>query len=193
MRQRAVLLLWVPLSVFHCGSRPLSSPAVDSAFFRSADVVVIGGGSLGCQTIYHLAKMGMTNAVLLERDRLTAGTTWHTAGNCKSVRSGCKKQVNFSFCPVISFTIPTYYFSSSFFSARPELKTFFCWWCDVTHLVECCWTHLFKTIDCRYPISSCVSTYRERKNDTKLLSPKSPCSLYMTSNKIKIIWLLLAH
>ncbi|XP_032396219.1 sarcosine dehydrogenase, mitochondrial [Etheostoma spectabile] len=47
---------------------------------RSADVVVIGGGSLGCQTIYHLAKMGMTNLVLLERDRLTAGTTWHTAG-----------------------------------------------------------------------------------------------------------------
>ncbi|XP_037547965.1 sarcosine dehydrogenase, mitochondrial [Nematolebias whitei] len=47
---------------------------------QSADVVVIGGGSLGCQTIYHLAKMGLTNAVLLERDRLTAGTTWHTAG-----------------------------------------------------------------------------------------------------------------
>ncbi|XP_048875339.1 sarcosine dehydrogenase, mitochondrial isoform X3 [Brienomyrus brachyistius] len=47
---------------------------------RSADVVVIGGGSLGCQTLYHLAKMGMKNAVLLERDRLTAGTTWHTAG-----------------------------------------------------------------------------------------------------------------
>ncbi|XP_034048171.1 sarcosine dehydrogenase, mitochondrial isoform X2 [Thalassophryne amazonica] len=47
---------------------------------RSADMVVIGGGSLGCQTTYHLAKMGMTNVVLLERDRLTAGTTWHTAG-----------------------------------------------------------------------------------------------------------------
>ncbi|XP_068608878.1 sarcosine dehydrogenase, mitochondrial-like [Brachionichthys hirsutus] len=47
---------------------------------RSADAVVIGGGSLGCQTIYHLAKMGMTNVVLLERDRLTSGTTWHTAG-----------------------------------------------------------------------------------------------------------------
>ncbi|XP_051907440.1 sarcosine dehydrogenase, mitochondrial [Hippocampus zosterae] len=47
---------------------------------RSADVVVIGGGSLGCQTVYHLAKMGMSNVVLLERDRLTAGTTWHTAG-----------------------------------------------------------------------------------------------------------------
>ncbi|KAJ8286596.1 hypothetical protein GJAV_G00040960 [Gymnothorax javanicus] len=47
---------------------------------KSAEAVVIGGGSLGCQTVYHLAKMGMKNVVLLERDRLTAGTTWHTAG-----------------------------------------------------------------------------------------------------------------
>lgn len=46
----------------------------------SAEVVVVGGGSLGCQTTYHLAKLGITNVVLLERDRLTAGTTWHTAG-----------------------------------------------------------------------------------------------------------------
>lgn len=46
----------------------------------SAEVVVVGGGSLGCQTIYHLAKQGVTNVVLLERDRLTSGTTWHTAG-----------------------------------------------------------------------------------------------------------------
>ncbi|XP_043106264.1 sarcosine dehydrogenase, mitochondrial [Puntigrus tetrazona] len=47
---------------------------------KSADAVVIGGGSLGCQTLYHLCKLGMSNVVLLERDRLTAGTTWHTAG-----------------------------------------------------------------------------------------------------------------
>uniref|UniRef100_A0A8C2GBK3 Sarcosine dehydrogenase n=1 Tax=Cyprinus carpio TaxID=7962 RepID=A0A8C2GBK3_CYPCA len=47
---------------------------------KFADVVVIGGGSLGCQTLYHLCKLGMTNVVLLERDRLTTGTTWHTAG-----------------------------------------------------------------------------------------------------------------
>uniref|UniRef100_A0A6I8NGA3 Sarcosine dehydrogenase, mitochondrial n=1 Tax=Ornithorhynchus anatinus TaxID=9258 RepID=A0A6I8NGA3_ORNAN len=47
---------------------------------KSADVVVVGGGSLGCQTLYHLAKMGLTDVVLLERDRLTSGTTWHTAG-----------------------------------------------------------------------------------------------------------------
>lgn len=46
----------------------------------SASVVVVGGGSIGCQTVYHLAKMGVANVVLLERDRLTSGTTWHTAG-----------------------------------------------------------------------------------------------------------------
>ncbi|XP_067165207.1 sarcosine dehydrogenase, mitochondrial isoform X2 [Apteryx mantelli] len=46
----------------------------------TAEVVVVGGGSLGCQTAYHLAKMGARGVALLERDRLTAGTTWHTAG-----------------------------------------------------------------------------------------------------------------
>ncbi|XP_078064667.1 sarcosine dehydrogenase, mitochondrial-like, partial [Mustelus asterias] len=47
---------------------------------KCADVVVMGGGSLGCHTLYHLTKMGITNVVLLERDQLTSGTTWHTAG-----------------------------------------------------------------------------------------------------------------
>ncbi|XP_077986603.1 sarcosine dehydrogenase, mitochondrial-like [Glandiceps talaboti] len=45
-----------------------------------ADVVVIGGGSVGCSTLYHLTKLGVKNAVLLERNQLTSGTTWHTAG-----------------------------------------------------------------------------------------------------------------
>jgi len=45
-----------------------------------ADAVVIGGGSLGCSTLYNLTKNGMTNVVLLEKDQLTAGTTWHSAG-----------------------------------------------------------------------------------------------------------------
>lgn len=45
----------------------------------TADVVIIGGGSAGCHTLYHLARRGV-NAVLLERAKLTAGTTWHTAG-----------------------------------------------------------------------------------------------------------------
>lgn len=51
----------------------------------SAEVVVVGGGSLGCQTTYHLAKQGVTNVVLLERDRLTSGTTWHTAGEVMGI------------------------------------------------------------------------------------------------------------
>jgi len=41
---------------------------------HDADVVIIGGGSLGCQTQYHLAKLGITNTVLLEKDQLTAGS-----------------------------------------------------------------------------------------------------------------------
>src|SRR5882757_8937861 len=45
-----------------------------------ARVVVIGGGVIGCSVAYHLAHMGWTDVVLLERDRLTSGTTWHAAG-----------------------------------------------------------------------------------------------------------------
>ena len=45
-----------------------------------ARVVVIGGGVIGCSVAYHLAHAGWTDVVLLERDRLTSGTTWHAAG-----------------------------------------------------------------------------------------------------------------
>ena len=45
-----------------------------------ARVVVIGGGVIGCSVAYHLALEGITDVVLLERDRLTSGTTWHAAG-----------------------------------------------------------------------------------------------------------------
>jgi 4-methylaminobutanoate oxidase (formaldehyde-forming) len=45
-----------------------------------ARVVVIGGGVIGCSVAYHLAHMGWTDVVLLERDKLTSGTTWHAAG-----------------------------------------------------------------------------------------------------------------
>jgi dimethylglycine dehydrogenase len=43
-------------------------------------VVIIGGGVIGCSTLYHLAKKGFTNVVLLEKVLLTSGTTFHTAG-----------------------------------------------------------------------------------------------------------------
>jgi dimethylglycine dehydrogenase len=45
-----------------------------------ARVVVIGGGAVGVSTLYHLAKKGWSDVVLLERSELTAGSTWHAAG-----------------------------------------------------------------------------------------------------------------
>ena len=47
-----------------------------------ARVVVIGGGAVGCSALYHLTRLGWTDVVLLERDELTSGSTWHAAGNC---------------------------------------------------------------------------------------------------------------
>ena len=49
---------------------------------KSARVVVIGGGSVGASVLYHLAKLGWTDVVLLEKNELTSGSTWHAAGNC---------------------------------------------------------------------------------------------------------------
>jgi len=49
-------------------------------FPARARVVVIGGGVIGTSVAYHLAAEGCTDVVLLERDRLTSGTTWHAAG-----------------------------------------------------------------------------------------------------------------
>src|SRR5262249_3100854 len=43
-------------------------------------VAVIGGGVVGASVLYHLARGGWTDAVLLERDELTSGSTWHAAG-----------------------------------------------------------------------------------------------------------------
>jgi glycine/D-amino acid oxidase-like deaminating enzyme len=47
---------------------------------NSTKVVVIGGGVVGCSVAYHLAKFGWKDTILLERDQLTSGTTWHAAG-----------------------------------------------------------------------------------------------------------------
>jgi 4-methylaminobutanoate oxidase (formaldehyde-forming) len=52
-----------------------------------ADVVVIGGGIVGCSIAYHLAKLGITDVVLLERRQLTCGTTWHAAGLVPQLRA----------------------------------------------------------------------------------------------------------
>ncbi|RCS24477.1 FAD-dependent oxidoreductase [Phyllobacterium salinisoli] len=52
-----------------------------------ARAVIIGGGISGCSVAYHLAKLGWTNIVLLERKQLTSGTTWHAAGLIGQLRA----------------------------------------------------------------------------------------------------------
>jgi glycine cleavage system T protein len=60
--------------------------SVESAELTSNDlptstrVTIIGGGVIGCSVAYHLSKCGWTDVVLLEKDKLTSGTTWHAAG-----------------------------------------------------------------------------------------------------------------
>ena len=54
---------------------------------RSASVIVIGGGVIGCSVAYHLARDGVTDVVLLERRQLTSGTTWHAAGLVGQLRT----------------------------------------------------------------------------------------------------------
>lgn len=46
----------------------------------AARIVIVGGGIIGCSTAYHLGQMGIKDVVLLEKDKLTSGTTWHAAG-----------------------------------------------------------------------------------------------------------------
>ncbi|MEO1746855.1 MAG: FAD-dependent oxidoreductase, partial [Pseudomonadota bacterium] len=54
---------------------------------NKAQAVIIGGGIAGCSVAYHLAKMGWTDIVLLERKQLTCGTTWHAAGLIAQLRA----------------------------------------------------------------------------------------------------------
>ncbi|MGI9418028.1 MAG: GcvT family protein [Geminicoccaceae bacterium] len=59
----------------------------DSSIPSHASVVVIGGGVMGCSTLYHLAENGISDAILLECNQLTSGTTWHSAAQVRALRS----------------------------------------------------------------------------------------------------------
>lgn len=50
-----------------------------------ARVVIIGGGIMGASLLYHLAELGWTDCMLIEKDELTSGSTWHAAGQCPSI------------------------------------------------------------------------------------------------------------
>ena len=51
-----------------------------------ANVVIIGGGIIGCSIAYHLTKVGIGDVLLLERRQLCCGTTWHSVGSVGQVR-----------------------------------------------------------------------------------------------------------
>ena len=53
---------------------------MDKKIPNASKVVIIGGGVIGCSVAYHLTKFGWKDVILLERDQLTSGTTWHAAG-----------------------------------------------------------------------------------------------------------------
>ena len=52
-----------------------------------AQVVIVGGGIIGCSVAYHLTKLGWRDVVLLEQGQLSGGTTWHAAGLVGQLRS----------------------------------------------------------------------------------------------------------
>ena len=58
-----------------------------AAFPAAARIVIVGGGIIGCSVAYHLAKLGEKNVVLLERAKLTSGSTWHAAGLVGQLRT----------------------------------------------------------------------------------------------------------
>ena len=56
----------------------------DSKLPGQARVVIVGGGMMGASLLYHLAEEGWTDSVLIEKNELTSGSTWHAAGQCPS-------------------------------------------------------------------------------------------------------------
>ena len=54
---------------------------------KHAQIVIVGGGIMGCSTAYHLISNGCKDVILLERSKLTSGTTWHSAAQVRQLRS----------------------------------------------------------------------------------------------------------
>jgi sarcosine dehydrogenase len=67
-----------------------------------ADVVVIGGGIIGCSTAYHLARDYKVNVVVLEQNKITSGSTWHAAGLVGQLRSSA------SITQVLKYSVELY-------------------------------------------------------------------------------------
>jgi 4-methylaminobutanoate oxidase (formaldehyde-forming) len=66
---------------------PEASGRPGSGLPDRAQVVVVGGGIIGCSVAYHLARRGITDVTVLEQGSLTSGTTWHAAGLVSQLKS----------------------------------------------------------------------------------------------------------
>src|SRR5579885_1241911 len=60
---------------------------IGRAMKSHAQVAAIGGGVVGCSVLYHLTKAGWKDVVLVERNELTSGSTWHAAGGMHTINS----------------------------------------------------------------------------------------------------------
>ena len=65
----------------------ISENPSNSTLPSHAQVVIIGGGVVGCSILFHLAKFGWKDTILLERDQLTSGSSWHAAGQIHTISS----------------------------------------------------------------------------------------------------------
>ena len=76
------------------------------------NIIIVGGGVVGCSAAWHLAKRGLGNITLVEKEQLGAGTTWHSAGNLTWRPDGDRDApVLYMFDPVsyTHLTLPTIY------------------------------------------------------------------------------------
>ncbi len=92
MGSRAGQAVWLSFGAMaipeHLANRHVDSSILDPVSVppARARVVIVGGGVIGSSIAYHLTKLGITDVLVLERVRLTAGTTWHAAGLVSQVR-----------------------------------------------------------------------------------------------------------
>ena len=66
---------------------PVKEDVIKGNLPSHAKVVIVGGGVVGCSILFHLAKFGWKDSVLLERDELTSGSSWHAAGQIHTISS----------------------------------------------------------------------------------------------------------